>query len=166
MADKYIAELSALQRWVKTTTGLDSLRQKEAPPRLARPVILWESPHRGRDRNLNRWAYVNKVTQFGKLFVINVDQLAIIQDKLFSDLEERTGLLPVYGAAGIVVTLLKNCDLTFSNSDTLNIPFSITYEITYTRVKPPAVPNATFVGNKIRSADGVIRDYNPKEYET
>lgn len=150
MADdsKYLAELSALQRWVKATVNIDSYRLTTAPPQLARPVILWEAPNRGKDRSISRWAYVNKVTQFGKLYVATIDQLAAVQDTLMSDLEERVGVLPLYAADGTVATILKRCELTFNNAENLNIPFNLVYEVTYARVRPAAAPNATFVGNR------------------
>ncbi len=157
---KYLAELSNIQRWVKATANIDSYRLTVAPPQLARPVILWEAPHRGKDRNLSRWAYVNKVTQFGKLYVATIDQLADVQDKLITDLEERTGVLPIYDAAGLVVSLLKRCDLTFENAENLNIPFNLVYEATYARVRPPEAPNAVFVGNRVQGGTGYdVKDY-------
>jgi len=154
MADKYLAELNALQIWIKAAVNIDSYRLTTAPPQLPRPVILWEAPHRGKDRNLGRWVYVNKVTQYGKLYVTNIDQLAVVQERLLTDLEERTGLLPITSVEGTVVTLLKRCEITFENAENLNVPFNVVYEIAYTRIRPPEAPNATFVGNRLKGGWG------------
>lgn len=146
---KYLAELSALQRWIKETVNIDSYRLTAAPPQLARPVVLWEAPTRGKDRSINRWAYVNKVTQYGKLYVAHIDQLAAVQDTLMSDLEERVGVLPLYGGSnGGVVTILKRCEITFNTAENLNIPFNVVYEVTYARVRPAPAPHATSVANR------------------
>lgn len=162
--DKYIAELVALQRWVKATVNLDSYRANTAPPQLTRPVILWEAPHRNRERSISRWAYVNRVTQYGKLYVKDLGQLTEIQESLLSDLEEKTGLLPVYGASDTVVAWLKRCGLTFDNAENLNVPFNLQYEIAYARTRPQDPPAAAFVGNKVQGGAGVARDYDPAEH--
>ncbi|EIW19915.1 MULTISPECIES: hypothetical protein [Pelosinus] len=151
---KYLAELNTVQRWVKATVSINSYRLTDAPPQLPRPVIVWEAPSRGKDRNLTRWAYVNRVTQYGKLYIANIDHLADVQEKLITDLEERAGILPIYDAAGIVIALLKRCEITFNNAENLNVPFNLVYEVTYTRTKPPEAPHATFVGNRLQSARG------------
>lgn len=142
-------EIDALQRWVKTAAGLNSMRLIAAPPKVARPVILWENPHRGKDRNVSRWQYVNKVQQFGKLFVNSFDEAARIQQQLSLDLEEKVGVLPIY-EAGNQVALLKAVEITFKNSQDLDIPIIVTYEATYSRQRPDVAPPASFVGTKLR----------------
>lgn len=149
----YLAELEALQRWAYETAGLTSYRLSEAPPKVARPVILFEPPQRSRDRNLGRYTYVNRVQQYGKLFVQSLDQLADLQDKLQHDLEEKVGLLYVYDSNGAPVTRLKNVEVVFNRSESLDVPFIITYEATYGRTKPTPAPAATKVANKITGTE-------------
>lgn len=157
---KYLAELSNIQRWVKATIGINSYRLTTAPPQLPRPVILWEAPSRARDRSITRWIYVNKVIQYGKLYVSSIDQLADAEDKLITDLEERMGVLPIIREDGTVLALLKRCEIAFNTAENLSVPFNIAYEATYTRVKPPNAPNATYVGNRIQSERGYdVRNY-------
>lgn len=143
----YEQEIDALQRWIKKAAGLNSMRLNSAPPKVTRPVILWEHPHRGKDRNVNRWQYVNKVQQFGKLFVNSFDEAARLQ-QLIMDLEEKVGVIPIY-EAGEPVALLKAVEITFKNSQDLDIPIIVSYEATYTRNRPEAAPAASFVGTKI-----------------
>jgi hypothetical protein len=144
----YLEELDALQRWIYGTAGLTSMRLAEAPPKVARPVILWEPPFRGRDRNLGRYTYINRVQQYGKLYVTSLDQLTDYQEKLLGDLEEKVGVLPVFDSTGVKVADLKNVELEFNRSESLDVPFIIRYEIAYARTRPAAAPNATTVYNK------------------
>lgn len=167
--DKYTAELDALQRWLKLVAGLNSLQRKASPPTLPRPVVLWEAPLRGRDRNLGRYQYVNSVTQLGKLYVSSLDELVTLEEALLSDLEERTGLLPVYATSEKTakqVALLKQVEITFQSAETLDVPFTVKYEVTYARTRPAPAPAATFVGNKIQGGAGTVRDYDPAEHNT
>jgi hypothetical protein len=142
MAD-YLKELETLQTWIKEATGLGSWRLAEMPPKLARPVIVFESPNRRKDRELGQYSYVMRVQQFGKLYVKSTDHLAEIQEQLFVDLENRYNVLEIEG------NFLKAIVLDFEDIDGLDVPFSITYEATYTRIIPEAAPPATFVGTKI-----------------
>jgi len=151
----YDQELSALQRWVKATAGLNSVRLRDAAPKVARPIILWETPGRKKDRNLSRYLYVTKVTQYGRLYVNSVDQLIDLQESLLGDLEEKVGVLPVYGNEGAVIAYLKAVELIFPESQGINITsldvaFHITYEATYSRTKPVDPPPATFVGTRVK----------------
>lgn len=148
----YLEELDALQRWIYGTAGLTSLRLSEAPPKVARPVILWEAPGRGRDRNLGRWTYVNRVQQYGKLYVTSLDQLASYQEALLGDLEEKVGVLSVYNSQGAVIAKLKNVSIEFNTTQALDVPFIIRYEATYGRTRPAAAPAATRVVNKRTSS--------------
>lgn len=154
-----LQEIDALQRFVYQAAGLRSMRLAAAPPTVARPVILWEQPQRGRNRNLNRYTYVVQVRQFGKLFVENYDQAAELQDSLLYDLEEKYGVLDVYEGSQVVARL-KAVEIEFSSSENLDIPFSITYQATYGRTRPEAVPAATYVGNKITT--DVIAKRDPR----
>lgn len=144
----YEQEIDALQRWIKKAAGLNSIRLNSVPPKVPRPVILWENPNRGKDRNVSRWQYVTKVQQFGKLFVNSFDEAARLQQQLTIDLEERVGVLPIY-ENGNQVALLKAVEITFKNSQDLDIPIIVTYEATYTRKRPEAAPAASFVGHRL-----------------
>lgn len=146
---EYLKELEALQVWIKAAAGLNSFRLKDAKPNLARPVILFETPSRGKVRNLGRYKYVVPVTQYGKLFINSVDEADQCQEALIQDLEERVNVLPIYGddQQPIPGIYLKAAVINFGQGDGLDIPFTISYEATYTRTKPvdPAVGAATVV---------------------
>jgi len=150
----YEKELEALQRWVKSVAGLNSVRLSDAQPKVARPVILWETPSRSKNRNLRRYQYVNRVTQYGRRYVNSLDQLLTYQEALLGDLEEKVGVLPVYAADGTVAANLKAVELDFTDNQgqaisSLDVPFSIKYEVTYGRVRPAEPPPATTVTTKI-----------------
>lgn len=157
MSNRYVQELDAIQRWVYRAAQLKSIRLQEAPPKVARPVILWEAASRGRDRHLSRWSYINGVVQFGKLYVNNLDQLYTIQEKLIQALEERVGILPVYEtreADSERVGLLKDVKVEFDRGEKLDTLIRVTYEATYHRVRPERAPAANVVSNKLTSKGG------------
>lgn len=158
MASNYLAELEAIQRWVKATAGLNSMRLQTAPPKVARPVILWEAPSRSRDRNITRWLYVNQVTQYGKLYANDLGHLLDFQDKLFSDLEERVGVLPVYNQAGQQIGKLEAVQLTFRETEGLDVPIEVQYQVTYSRTKPVEPPAPTAVYTKVTYQEGGSAD--------
>lgn len=147
----YLREIDALGRFLVKAANLKSMRLTDAPPTVTRPVVLWENPHRGRSRNLNRYDYIVRVQQFGKLFVHNFNQAAEIQDKLLTYLEELVGNLEVYenDQSLKVVGLLKQVTIEFSNTETLDIPINVTYEATYSRTRPAEPPPATIVNTRI-----------------
>lgn len=152
-----LQEIDALQRWVFQDAGLTSIKLKAAPPTVARPAILWETPQRGKAKNLNRYTYVVRVQQYGKLFVADFDQAADLQDKLLGGIEERYGVLPVYEsdqADADKIAKLKAVTIDFGNSETLDIPITVTYEATYGRTKPEALPTATKVTTKTTTQYG------------
>lgn len=149
MAGSYVLELESLQRWVKAVAGFNSMRLTMAPPKVARPIIIWEAPQRLRDRSISRYKYVNRVLQYGKLYVSNLDELNEVQDKLLTDLEDKTGVLPYYDSNGNRVGWLKAVEIEFTNSEGLDVPFIIRYEATYSRTKPADPPAATYVGTKV-----------------
>ena len=144
----YLKELTAIQTWVKAVTGLNSYRLREAKPKVARPVILWENPSRSRDRNISRYQYVNRVRQYGRLFVSSLDEALTIQEQLLKDLEEKVGVLAIE-ENGVKLGVLKAVEIEFTDSDSLDIPFNIVYEVTYGRTRPADPPNATTVTTKI-----------------
>lgn len=147
---EYLQEVEALQVWLKAAAGLNSYRLKDAKPSLARPVVLFETPGRQQVRNLSRYTYVVPVRQYGKLFVNSVDEAVSMQEKLIQDLEERVNVLQVYkDKLPVAGAYLKAVVLEFSRADGLDIPFTISYEATYTRGKPAEPPHATTVVNRI-----------------
>jgi hypothetical protein len=88
-----------------------------------------------------------------------VDQLLELQESLLADLEEKVGVLPVYDNDGVVIANLKAVELVFPESQGVNIssldvPFSVKYEVTYTRIKPVDPPPVTYVGTGITTTLG------------
>lgn len=153
-------ELDALQRWIYAAAGLKSMRLTASPPQVARPVILWQAPHRRKARDNSRWQYVNAVTQYGKLYVSNLDQLNDLQAKLLKDLEEKVGVLEVFDQDGLKIALLKEVSIEFTNSTTLDVPIAIRYEATYGRTRPTLPPPAKTVYTKIDTLGGQIKNTN------
>lgn len=146
----YIHEVDALGRWIKLTAGLNSFRLTEAPPKVARPVVLWEAPNRRKDRHVTRYVQVRRTAQYATLYAKNLDQLADIMDKLEADLLNREGVLNVYSdgtGTATQVGILKAVEIEFNNSTNLDIPFTIRYEAAYD-VTPEAAPPATKVYTK------------------
>lgn len=146
-------ELTALSTWAKQAAGLNSFRLSEAPQKVARPVILWETPSRGSKVNLETYKYKQTVRQYGKLFVTSVDQLVAIQDALTKDLEDRYGVIQVMEAAAIIGRL-REAEITFDNGESLEVSFNIAYEVTYGRTRPAPLPAPTAVTNKVNTHDG------------
>lgn len=145
----YLKELEAIQTWIKATAGLNSVRLKEASPKVARPVILWETPSRGKARNLSQYVYVQKVRQFGRLFVSSLEELLKVQEQLSGDLEEKNNVIPVKSGVDII-GYLKAVAIEFNDSERLDVPFNISYEVTYGKAKPAEAPPATKVGIKMK----------------
>lgn len=144
----YLKELSTIQTLFKSAAGLPSWRVAEMSPKLSRPVVLFEAPNRKKDRELSRESYVMRVQQFGKLYVTSVDNLATYQEQLITALEDACNLLEVMDGEERIA-YLKNVELEFEDTDTLDVTFSITYEATYGRPVPAAPPPATFVGTRM-----------------
>ena len=164
-------ELEALQRWCTTAASLASFHAGQAPTELVRPVVEFKPPYRERDRNRDRYVYVNKVIQYGVLYVATLAQGMSLQDKLFSSLEEAMGRIPVYGLVddgrggqqeGIIAWLF-DARLEFQTAAGLDIPFTLTYYVSYTRTRPINPPPASFVGTRVK---GQIdnRNYNFANY--
>jgi len=157
----YEKELDTVQRWIKSTAGLNSWRRNVAPPKLPRPVIVWESPHRGRDRHLSRYSYVQKVTYYGKLYVNSLDESLRIQEQLSQDIEDKCGLLEVLDADKNRIAWLKEVEVSFDETEGLDVPFTISYEVTYARKKPTAPPSALKVTQKVTiGLDSTTTDTN------
>lgn len=143
----YDVELNALQTWIKEVADLGSWRLAEMPPKLPRPVIVFEAPSRRKIRELSQYEYVMRVQQFGKLYVKTTTRLAEVQNLLFKDLEDRFNVLEV--VEGVNTGHLKAVVLEFEDTEILDVDFSITYEATYSRIKPTDPPPATEVFTKI-----------------
>lgn len=154
----YEKEIEAVQRWLKTTAGLNSFPVAKTPPKLTRPVVVLLTPFRGKDRNVDRYRYVNKVIQYGILHVADLAQGLALQDALSTTLEEAVGKIPVFGMVddgqgGQVeskIAELFDGEIEYQNTQALDVPFQITYYVQYTRVRPVAPPPPTFVGTRIR----------------
>jgi hypothetical protein len=149
----YLQEVDALQRWVWQTAGLKSHRLSAAPPQVARPVILWEGPNRTKGQNMGRYHYTRRTSQFGKLYVNNLDQLADLIDRLETDLANRDEWLPIYEtdqAAAPQIGKLRSVQIDVSTTEVVDVPITIRYEVIYSRPEPAAAPNATYVGNKLK----------------
>lgn len=146
----YEYELKAVQRFIKQTAGLNSWRRSDTPPKLTRPVILWESPYSGRTSHLSRWAYRQSKKYYGKLFVNNVTECVSLQEKLTFGLENLCGVLPVLDDKGTRLGWIKEAVFEFNDaSDSLDIPFTLSYVVAYTRTQPEPPPAARTVGTKV-----------------
>lgn len=153
MAD-YDREIDALGRWLVAAAGLKSMRLMQSPPKVARPVILWQAPHRQRDRNISRYQYVNAVTQYGKLYATSLDQLNDLQEKLLKYLEDRDGILDVFDTNGVKIAILKEVEVEFMNAENLDVPIRVRYEATYGRPRPDLPPPAKTVYTKLEAKGG------------
>ncbi|WP_238189901.1 hypothetical protein [Paenibacillus sp. L3-i20] len=67
------------------------------------------------------------------------------QARLQLDLEDRDGLLNVYGEGGAIIGRLKEVAVHFETNEALDVPFSLEYEATYSRSRPVAPPAAKTV---------------------
>lgn len=142
--DYFVYELEAITRWVKSM-GLNSMLLSTAPPKVARPVILWETPQRNRLRNNSRYSFVNQVRQYGRFFAADLRQLLAYQSRLQLDLEDRENILDVYDGTGTVIGKLRNVSVRFENGEGLDSPFSVEYEASYQRIRPAEPGPATTV---------------------
>lgn len=151
-------ELEALTRWCTTAASLTSFHAGQAPTEIARPSVEFKAPYRGRDRIRDRYVYVNKVIQYGVLYAATLAQGVGLQDRLFSNLEEAVGRIPVYGLVTDgqggqkedIIAWLFDARLEFQTATGLDIPFTLTYYVTYTRARPATPPPATFVGTRVK----------------
>lgn len=147
----YELELTAIQTWLKASSGLNSWKRTVAPPKLPRPVVLWESPYRSRARNLSRYAYTQTVKYYGKLFINSVDEVLRLQNVLTSDLEDRCGVISVLDSAKEQVGFIKSASLVFNETEGLDVPFTLSYEVSYSRKRPEAVPPPKYIYTKVTS---------------
>jgi len=140
-------ELKALQTWIKQVAGLNSWRHNENSSKLPRSVVIFDTATRGTITNLSRYEYTVPVRQYGRMSVPSVDEAVKYQGKLQIDLGEKCNVLPVIEGENII-RKLRNVQLDFYGND-LEGQFSINYEVTYTRDKPPEAPHATEVVSAI-----------------
>lgn len=155
----YAQEIDALQRWVYTAAGLTSHRLSNAPPKVARPVILWEGPNRTKGQNLGRYHYTRITSQYGKLYVNDLTQLADLIDKLEINLAEKDEWLPIYETdqpGAVQVGKLLNVRLEVGTANTVDLPITIRYEVIYNRTIPDPAPPATYVGTRIDTTKFII----------
>jgi hypothetical protein len=148
----YTEELDALGRWVYGTAGIQSHRLSSAPPAVARPVILWEGPNRRKGQDLGNYSHIRRVSQYGTLYVDNLDQLAEILDKLEGDLAKRNDLLPVYAndqAGALQTGWLKKVEFDLNTTQSVNIPIVVRYEVIQDRPVPEEAPPAATVVTKL-----------------
>lgn len=129
---EYDKEIKAVQSWLKNTAGLNSFK-RGVNLKLSRPVVLFDSPGRSRARHLTRYAYVQTVSLFGTLYVDSLDECIAYQNTLLQDLEDRTGVLDVVDDTGKLEGRLKNAELKFKEGDSLDIGFTLTYDVAYKR---------------------------------
>ncbi|MEG1083977.1 MAG: hypothetical protein RSE04_06005 [Hydrogenoanaerobacterium sp.] len=144
----YELELETVQTWLKSVGGLNSWKRSGLPPSLPRPVVVWETPYRSRKKQLNRYAYTQTVKYYGKLYINSVDEILRLQNTLVQDLENKTGLLEVKDA-GVSVGYMKAVELTFNQTEGLDVPFTLSYEVSYSRTKPTPTPAPKYVYTKV-----------------
>ena len=128
----YDNELRTVQTWLKSTAGLNSCK-RGVGLKLARPVVLFDSPGRSRERHLTRHSYVQTVQWYGKLYVDSLDEGLRYQNILVTDLEDKCGLLEVVDDKGEHLAYLKQATLSFRDTEGLDIPFTLSYEVAYKR---------------------------------
>jgi len=145
-ADK---EMTAIQTWVKSITGLNSWLLKMAPTKLPRPVIIFDMRSPGTSYNMTRYEYVIPVRQYGRLCVNSVEEAQKYQGLLLADLGEKCNVVPVIEGSNII-RRLKNVQFDFVGQD-LEGAFVLTYEVSYFRTRPAEAPHATRVVNRIVS---------------
>lgn len=149
----YEKELTAIQTFIKQAAGLNSWRRTAVPPKLARPVVIWESPYRGRARHLSRWTYQQTIKYYGKLFVNDVTESNRLQELLIQNLEDICGIIPITDT-GTRVGWIKNAAFEFNDaSESLDIPFTLSYEVAYERKRPTEPPAPRYVGTKVMLGD-------------
>ena len=141
-------ELTALQTWLMATTGIPSWKLKETPTKLPRPVVIWEPAFRGAKKNATLYEYVIPVQQYGHLYVTSVEQAIDYQDKLIKSLADSYDRINVV-ENNEILQKLRNIELTFEGDGSLDIPFTLKYDISYFRTQPGPAPHATTVTNKI-----------------
>lgn len=141
-------ELEAIQIFVKQATDVNSFKLAVAPPKLSRPVILWEAPSRGLARRIDQYTEVRTVRQFGKLYVSSLNEANKYQDQFYAALQLAGNVIEIK-EGGQRIGILKAVQLEFRESETLDIPFSLRYEVAYEQGRPALAPKATTVVNKI-----------------
>lgn len=157
----YKQELDALGRWVYQTVGLRSYRLDNSPPKVSRPVILWETPNSVRGQALGNYAYTKRRTQFAKLYVNNLDQLAEIMDQLEQSLADRDDYLTVFESDqpnALPIGRMHRVQFETGTSETLDVPITVRYEVIQNRTRvadpPPAISVVTSTDYEGGPTDG------------
>lgn len=127
----YEAELRTVQTWLKSTAGLKSFK-RGVKLNLPRPVVCFDSPGRSRARHLTRYAYVQTVTWPCTLYVNSLDESVKYQELLLTDLEDKCSVLEIMDGDKHV-SWLKDIKLKFTDTDSLDVRFTLTYDVAYKR---------------------------------
>jgi hypothetical protein len=146
-------ELEAIQRFCKKAAALDSVVITANPEPLARPIIVWEAPWRGKPKLITSYKYSIPVKQYGKLQVNNGNETVVVQEKLILGLEDLDGMLDILDANGVKVGRIQYAFWTFDTTDTTEVPFNLAYEVTYCRPLPVIPGPAINVGTDIYEED-------------
>lgn len=129
---EYKKELDTIQTWLKSTAGLNSFK-RGTNLNLSRPVVLFDVPGRSRARHLTRYSYVQTVTWPCTLYVNSLDDAVKYQEALVTDLEDRCNALEILDDNKNRVGWLKNVTAKFTNGDSLDATFTLTYDVAYKR---------------------------------
>lgn len=146
---EYAKELDTLQRWLKSTAGLNSFK-RGVGLKLSRPVVLFDVPGRGRARHLARYAYVQTVTWPCTLYVDSLDEAVRYQEALVTSLEDKCNVLEIKDENGNRIGWLKNVVAKFLDGDSLDSTFTLTYDVAYKRSGwDTTVPNVDTIYTKL-----------------
>lgn len=145
---EYAKELETIQKWLKSTAGLNSFK-RGVGLNLSRPVVLLDVPGRSRARHLTRYSYVQTVTWPCTLYVDTLDEAVRYQEALVTDLEDRCNALEILDG-NICIGWLKNVVAKFIDGDSLDATFTLTYEVAYKRAGwDTKNPNADYIYTKL-----------------
>lgn len=148
----YIQEVEALQRWIYHLTSVRSFQLSDAPPKVARPVILWEIPGRSSGRRYDNFTRLKTSAQYGKLYVKSLAQYGEIISLLEKDLHNKNNELPVYSTSetsGTVIGSLIDVDFETGTAQNLDIPITIRYNAVHEQDRPDLPGPATAVFNRV-----------------
>ena len=157
----YKQELDALGRWVYQKAGLRSYRLDSSPPKVARPVILWEIPNSTRGSALGNYAFTKKRSQFGKLYVGSLNQLADLMDLLEQTLADSYEYLPIHESdepSAPIIGRLQRVQFDVGTSETLDVPITVRYEVIQYRTQEAEAPPATVVVTDANYEGGLTDD--------
>ncbi|MCM3789426.1 hypothetical protein M3221_13555 [Domibacillus indicus] len=148
----FVQEIDALQRWLFKTAGLRSYQLSEAPPKVARPVVLWEIPSRSSGRYWDNYTRLKTAAQYGKLYVQNLQEYGELISKLEQDLHDKMNEIPVYetsDASASIIGYLIDVDLETSTAQNLDVPIVVRYNAVHEREQPELPGPATAVHSRV-----------------